>query len=184
MAAGLIAAAGTSAFAQSTGGLTASQQSALKQLRIPVVVPNPVPAGFAVSHVDADARANPNYYKIVYKRPSDGATIAFYGKAAEKKHHSIFQSIGSAFGGVKPSSNDNTSTQPEQEERMSDVVVDSDVVGPAHLNPDKSGCLAGSADTGKGSIKTKDGFAFSVIGCNMKRPDAITLVYRALTRMH
>jgi hypothetical protein len=162
--------------ASASSGLTAAQRSKLARVSIPVVAPQDAPAGFSVRQV----YVNGDSYSIQYVRSRDGATITFHGQRGKprRKHRGFFDSVGRMFRG---GSSDDTASQGEQEQRMTGVIVDSDVVGPAELNPDGRGCASGNADTSKGSLRAPD-FGFSVNVCNLHQRDVdmLTRVYRSL----
>jgi hypothetical protein len=185
------------------GGLTSAQLHELQSLPF-AVVPGRIPPGYRVRRVYVDRSSQK--YTIEYAGPR-GAQIRISGIAAHdkvkeasgppKKRHGIFQQIGSAINNLaqntkdinplksanaKASENANkdSGTSGEEEEEMTSLSADSDLLGPVFFQ-NKSDCLNGNPDRSRAQIHTAQ---FTVTGCKLKVPDPLVQFYRGLERVH
>ena len=170
------------------GGLTAAQRDALSKLAITAVVPDPVPAGFKVSRVVADAASDPNYYKIVYAGPS-GSTMTFEGRKFTATPSPKPKSGGGGgfnpFKGLSglmhpsPSATSESNTGHEQEEHEGEALMaDSSLIGPASFNSTASDCLAGNSDQTKSKLPATQ---FTVSACHLAHVETLISAYRSVT---
>ena len=171
------------------GGLTAAQRAIVRRLSIPVVVPASIPAGFGRPQLEADPDVDPGYYRIVYRR-AGGESLIFSGRQAkgapqptDTPRRGLFQRIGQIVSHVaRPQPTAvamNAGHAGEQEEHVTGVSADSQLIGPATFVSER-GCYTGTAQRDKAKLAAAE---FTVEGCHLRNVDTLTRAYRSLVRV-
>jgi hypothetical protein len=182
------------------GGLLPGDMQKLKSVRSFAVVPSEPPAGFTRHHVESDPSGR--WYRVTYSGPR-GATITIAGAlyqggaaqatSAPSKPHGLFQSIAGAFNRMThqtqdvktamhssdTNANKKSGKSGEEEEEMTAVAADSQLVGPVFFQP-SSNCLKGDSDPSKAQLRNA---RFTVKGCALHGPDSLIHAYRSLVKV-
>ncbi len=158
-------------------GLTSCERAQLAKLPY-AVLPNPVPTGFRVVpnrfHVDAHS------YRVVYRRPSDEASIIYEGsdavvaaapqptrqaEAPAARPRGFFQRLV----GMRPKETDVNATagsgsgEQERSPNLNGPSANGPVVGTVHFKTNDAGCLEGKSD---GQVMRSG--QVTVRGCNLE----------------
>jgi hypothetical protein len=169
-------------YAAASTGLTASQLAQLRHLSF-AALPRQEPEGFYVRKVSTSSNAFTIYYYS-----SDGAWIQFSGSeghhSSTSSHHGpnvkgFMHSMTSFFSGIRhTTSSANAGTANEEEQEMSGIAADSQVIGPIHFS-NRNGCLVGTADRSKAESRYRHA-TFTVRACGLRHPDPLISAYRTV----